>query len=95
MFFRALDFSTAWEMVRAMVGFGTAVAGQTPSHVRAIVCLCVIAGMLFAHVRWRNTHIEDVLAGMTPTRRGLLLGAFLVMIATMGGAQRAFIYFQF
>jgi len=94
-FFRAADFTTAWEMVRAMVGFGTTLPGQTSSLVRAAVSVVVIVGMLWTQVRYRKHHLEDILVAMSPVRRGVMLGAMLFTIAIVGGGQRAFIYFQF
>ena len=94
-FFRAADFSTAWEIVRAMVGLGTDVPGQTTSYVRAMLCLMVVAGMVFTHARLRKTHMEDVLKAMSPSLRGVLVALMLFSIAIVGGGQRAFIYFQF
>jgi alginate O-acetyltransferase complex protein AlgI len=94
-FFRAGDFTTAWEIVRAMVGFGTTVPGQVSSSVRAALCLIVVAAMVIGHARMRKTHMEDVLVAMSPLTRGLMLGTMLIAIAIAGGGARAFIYFQF
>jgi D-alanyl-lipoteichoic acid acyltransferase DltB (MBOAT superfamily) len=94
-FFRASDFTTAWEMVRAMVGFSTPHPGQVSSIVRGLLCVLTVIGMLVVHVRIRKTHMEDVLAAMSPVLRGSLLGLMLVAIVISGGGQRAFIYFQF
>jgi alginate O-acetyltransferase complex protein AlgI len=94
-FFRADDFTTAWSMLLAMVGKGTAISGGITSHVRAAICLVVVASMFATHLLLRKTHMEDVLVRMSPARRGLLLGILLVSIAIVGGSQRAFIYFQF
>jgi alginate O-acetyltransferase complex protein AlgI len=94
-FFRAPDFATAWEMLGAMFGFGTAEAGHLPSLVRAGLVTVVIVGMVAIHAVYRRHHIESILAAMSPTARGVLIGALLFSIAIAGGGQRAFIYFQF
>jgi alginate O-acetyltransferase complex protein AlgI len=94
-FFRAADFTTAWQIVRAMVGFGTPTPGQVSSAVRGALCLVAVAAMLLGHARMRKTHLEDVLVTMSSTQRGAMLGLMLIAIALAGGGQRAFIYFQF
>lgn len=94
-FFRAPDFTTAWEMVRAMVGLGTATPGAIASNVRVAIVLVVITGMVLSHALLRKRHIEDVLAAMSPWLRGALIGWMLFFIAVAAGGQRAFIYFQF
>jgi alginate O-acetyltransferase complex protein AlgI len=94
-FFRATDFSTAWEMVRAMLGFGTSTPGLVPSAVRAALVLGTVGGMVLIHSVLRKKHIEDVLVAMAPWKRGVLIGIVVFFIAVAGGGQRAFIYFQF
>ena len=94
-FFRASDFTTAWQMMSAMVGFGTQMPGQVSSSVRAALCAIVVLAMIIGHIRMRGTHVEDVLVKMSPTTRGVMLGLMLIAIAISGGGQRAFIYFQF
>ncbi len=94
-FFRASDFGTAWQMVSAMVGFGTPTPGHVSSAVRGVLCMIVVIAMVLGHARLRKTHMEDVLVAMSPPTRGVMLGLMLIAIAISGGGQRAFIYFQF
>jgi alginate O-acetyltransferase complex protein AlgI len=94
-FFRAPDFTTAWQMLLAMLGHGTATPGQVSSSVRAALCMLVIGTMVVWHIAMRRRHLEDALVTMNPVRRGFVLGIMLVAIALAGGGQRAFIYFQF
>jgi alginate O-acetyltransferase complex protein AlgI len=94
-FFRAADFTTAWEMLRAMFGFGTADPGHLPSLVRATLVGVVVVAMVVIHALCRRTHIENVLAAMSPSTRGVMLAILLFSIAIAAGGQRAFIYFQF
>jgi alginate O-acetyltransferase complex protein AlgI len=94
-FFRAADFTTAWEMVRAMIGFGTDEPGAIASKVRAVLALVVVIAMVIIHAVMRKKHLEDVLVAMSPWLRGALIAVMLFSIAVAAGGQRAFIYFQF
>jgi D-alanyl-lipoteichoic acid acyltransferase DltB (MBOAT superfamily) len=94
-FFRAADFTTAWEIIKAMLGFGTATPGTVASNVRAAIALAVVAMMLIAHVVLRKRHLEDALCAMSPSLRAAMLGWMLFLMAVAAGGQRAFIYFQF
>lgn len=94
-FFRATDFTTAWEMVRAMIGFGTPTPGNVASNVRAAIVLVVVAGMVLSHALLRKRHIEDTLVAMSPWLRAAIIGWIIFFIAVAAGGQRAFIYFQF
>jgi len=94
-FFRAPDFTSAWEMVCAMAGFGTSVPGVLASKVRAAIVLVVIAGMLLSHAFLRKRPLESTLVAMSPWLRAAIIGWMLFLIAVAAGGQRAFIYFQF
>jgi alginate O-acetyltransferase complex protein AlgI len=94
-FFRAPDFTTAWEIVKAMLGAGTDVPGSIPSLVRAALVMVVIIGMVLSQSVLRKRHLEDGLVAMSPWFRAALIGWMLFLIATAAGGQRAFIYFQF
>jgi alginate O-acetyltransferase complex protein AlgI len=94
-FFRASDFATAWEIIEAMLGFGTTTPGALASTVRAALCLLVVGCMLVLHIALRKRHIEDVLAAMSPWTRAAIIGWALFFIVVAAGGQRAFIYFQF
>jgi alginate O-acetyltransferase complex protein AlgI len=94
-FFRATDFTTASQMVKAMFGMGTDVPGAVASTVRAGVSLLVVVAMVTTHVVFRKRHLEDTLVAMSPWLRGALIGWMLFFIAVAAGGQRAFIYFQF
>jgi alginate O-acetyltransferase complex protein AlgI len=94
-FFRATDFTTAWQMVRAMVGFGTADPGVIASHVRAVLAMVVVVAMVATHVALRKRHMEDVLVSMSPWVRASMIAGCIFAIAVAAGGQRAFIYFQF
>ncbi|HTL37655.1 MAG TPA: MBOAT family protein [Kofleriaceae bacterium] len=94
-FFRAPDFATAGQMIGAMFGFGTAVHGQISSLVRAALVAGVVTAMVVIHGVARNVHLEEILARLSPSTRGVMLGTMLFLIAIAAGGQRAFIYFQF
>jgi alginate O-acetyltransferase complex protein AlgI len=94
-FFRASDFTTAWQMVCAMVGFGTADPGVIASHVRAVLAMIVVVAMVTTHIALRKRHMEDVLVAMSPWVRASMIAGCIFAIAVAAGGQRAFIYFQF
>jgi len=94
-FFRAADFMTAWQMIKAMLGAGTPTAGALTGVVRAALCVSVVGTMVILHIALRKRHIEDVLASMSPWFRAALIGWALFFIVVAAGGQRAFIYFQF
>jgi len=94
-FFRSPNFATAGEMIRAMFGSPTNVAGEIPSLIRAALAMSVVAAMVVIQLRTRKSHIEELLASMSPSVRGLMLALMIFLIAVAAGGQRAFIYFQF
>lgn len=91
-FFRAQDFSAAFEMLQAMFGLGP--WGYDWTY-RSICALAVVFFMLIAHWRLRETDLET-LVGKIPTVL-LIFGFSILLLAVLliQGEDRAFIYFQF
>jgi alginate O-acetyltransferase complex protein AlgI len=93
-FFRAANFETATRMLTAMVGASP--NGEAFLSTREIVQVAlVIAALLIAHWRLRDTTIETA---VTRQPRWLVTGAWALMAGAIILAQGngdAFIYFQF
>jgi alginate O-acetyltransferase complex protein AlgI len=93
-FFRAANFDTATRLLKAMVGASPNGAAFLSTREIVQVAL-VIAALLIAHWRLRNTSIE---VAVTRQPRWLITGAWAVMAGAIILAQgngNAFIYFQF
>jgi alginate O-acetyltransferase complex protein AlgI len=94
-FFRAQDFGTAADLVRAMVG-QLPIAGDAVLPTREILQVSIVtAGLLTAHWLLRKTSMEAVVAR---TPRWAVTGVWTVMIFSIiltQGNGNAFIYFQF
>jgi alginate O-acetyltransferase complex protein AlgI len=93
-FFRALDFPSAWRILTAMAGMAeTATSAITPAN-RMIIPVAV-AMMLAIHLVLRNQTLETAWKRIPWPLQGFALASCMILIAVGGGNGRAFIYFQF
>ena len=94
-FFRAQEFGTAWDMIRAMLGFAPAGAELVLGSYLVTVVLLVTVAVLAAHWFMRNRRLEDVVARSPWWVTGLAWAGMLFLIVITQGSGNAFIYFQF
>lgn len=93
-FFRARGVDSALGILAGMFGMGTtALPGF--DRTEGLTALAAMAFVLAGHWILRERTLESAADRMPWCLRGLILGIALVLIVTMGGADRAFIYFQF
>ncbi len=93
-FFRASDFSRAFEIAGAMLGLvGT--DDDWVRHEALMMANVTLVGIAFAHITMRATSIEDVIAKVPWWMRSAAISLMLIAIVAMPGEDRAFIYFQF
>ncbi|HZT57750.1 MAG TPA: MBOAT family O-acyltransferase [Pyrinomonadaceae bacterium] len=93
-FFRAQDFASARGVAAAMIGRRREFM---PLDAGMVAALAVVALMLVAHWRMRDTDLAEV-AGRIPVWLRPLILTFLVVsifFTLLSGDSRAFIYFQF
>jgi alginate O-acetyltransferase complex protein AlgI len=93
-FFRAKDFSTAWQVLRGMLGFNVAAKPILPTVFIAAVGT-IVPLLVAAHWYMRNRTLESVVARVPPVLLALLWGLMVFLIVISQGAGNAFIYFQF
>jgi alginate O-acetyltransferase complex protein AlgI len=97
-FFRADHLSDAWQMVSAMLTFGTpaksfADYNVDKGEIRSV--LLVVLTLLVMHWKLRDSSLEQAV-GKTPIwAKSMLVAGLLWFIVTVQGDNRAFIYFQF
>jgi alginate O-acetyltransferase complex protein AlgI len=94
-FFRAQDFGTAWDMIRAMLGFAPGETELVLSSFLVITVLVVTAAMLAVHWFMRNRRLEEVVSKAPWWLTGLIWAVMLFAIVITQGTGNAFIYFQF
>ncbi|MDT8436242.1 MAG: MBOAT family O-acyltransferase [Gemmatimonadota bacterium] len=94
-FFRAQEFGTAWNLIRAMLGFAPAGAALVLGSHLALRVVVVTAGILAVHWAMRNRRLEEVVARAPWWLTGLAWAGMLVLIVITQGSGDAFIYFQF
>ncbi len=93
-FFRARDFTSAWRLLRSMVGLGE--TGARVLYWNGILTVTAITvAMLAAHWRMRDTTLEAVVERTPGWIIAALWSAMLFAIITSQGSGNAFIYFQF
>ena len=93
-FFRADSFTSALEILRAMIGAG--VDGPRVLSSRYIaVSVVTFAGLVASHLLWRRRTFEQWFVAQPLNLRAALLAVMLIAVALSPGSQRAFIYFQF
>lgn len=93
-FFRAKDFSTAWQVLRGMTGFNGA-AKPILATVYIASTAAVVGTILATHCYMRNRTLESVIARTPPALLAVSLGLMVFAIVISQGEGNAFIYFQF
>ncbi|MBI2432605.1 MAG: MBOAT family protein [Candidatus Hydrogenedentes bacterium] len=93
-FFRARSFSDAWTILRGMAGAGGHEDHLVTPLELALVC-GLTCGILALHFTLRDKSVEEAANWLPWYVRSALLAGMLIAMITMGGDNRAFIYFQF
>ncbi|HEX6104742.1 MAG TPA: MBOAT family O-acyltransferase [Gemmatimonadales bacterium] len=93
-FFRARDFSSAWRLLRSMVGLGEG-AGKVLYWNGILAVALVTAVMLVSHWRMRDTTLEAVVERTPAWVLGAVWAAMAFAVVISQGSGNAFIYFQF
>jgi alginate O-acetyltransferase complex protein AlgI len=93
-FFRAKDFSIAWQVLRGMGGTNTGAKPILPTVFVLSVAL-IIPSLVATHWYMRNRTLESVVARIPPLAIALLWGLMAFLIVISQGSGNAFIYFQF
>ncbi|MCY1074461.1 MBOAT family O-acyltransferase [Archangium lansingense] len=94
-FFRAPDFSTAFTVVRAMVGFTGAQAGGLLSRLDMLLAVLAVGALLALQWRYRDEPLPKMFESVPWWASAGAVTAMLVALVTATGVDRAFIYFQF
>lgn len=94
-FFRATDLGQSLNFLQAMFGLPVAGASSFPDIAGLVSAGIVLAAILVAHWRLRDSSLEEVAERAAWWVRPAAIGGMLYAIATMSGQQQAFIYFQF
>ncbi|MCO5725829.1 MBOAT family O-acyltransferase [Robiginitalea marina] len=93
-FFRAREFSTAWDMITSMLWLRT--GGEKTLELATIVqVLVVVTAMFLCHWVMRDRSMKEVAAKTSPWVLGLAWGVMLFLIFLSQGSGEQFIYFQF
>ena len=93
-FFRAKDFTTAWQVLRGMFGFNIA-AKPILSMVFIVSVATIVPALVAVHWYMREQTLEAVIARVPPAVIALVWGLMAFAIVISQGAGNAFIYFQF
>ena len=93
-FFRAKDFSTAWRVLRGMLGLNAAAKPILPIVFIASVAT-IVPVLVAVHWYMRAQTLETAIARVPPALVALLWGLMVFAIVISQGAGNAFIYFQF
>jgi alginate O-acetyltransferase complex protein AlgI len=93
-FFRAKDFTIAWQVLRGMVGFNGAAKPILPVVFLFWVAVIVTA-LVTTHWYMRDRTLESVVARTPPWILASIWGLMAFAIVISQGSGNAFIYFQF
>ncbi|MDE2251443.1 MAG: MBOAT family protein, partial [Gammaproteobacteria bacterium] len=93
-FFRAKDFTIAWNVLHGMLGLNPA-AGPILDSVYLAVVATIIPALVGVHWYMRDRTLESALARVPTPAIGAAWGLMIYLIAISQGAGNAFIYFQF
>lgn len=93
-FFRAKSFHDAWQILGGMVGVNGGAAPILPT-MRLVTVALIIAGIVCAHWRLRQSTLEEAVSETRPWLLAGALGLMLFAIVIAQGEGNAFIYFQF
>lgn len=93
-FFRAREFSTAWNMIKSMLFLNT--DGEKVLDQFDVLKVFVVISIVFlCHWFMRNTSMKEVSIKTSPWVLGLVWAIMLVLIVIAQGTGEQFIYFQF
>jgi len=93
-FFRAREFSTAWNMIKAMT-FTTSDGVKILETFEVVKVLTLISILFISHWMMRNTSLKEVSLKTSPWVLGVIWGILFFLIAIAQGNSEQFIYFQF
>jgi alginate O-acetyltransferase complex protein AlgI len=93
-FFRAKDFSTAWQVLRGMSGFNASAKPILPT-VFIVSTGIAVTGIVASHGYMRDRTLESVVARVPAAMLAGILGLMAFAIVISQGSGNAFIYFQF
>ena len=94
-FFRASSFQQAFGIISAMLGTAEADAERCIWEQDLLFVVLAMVPMLSVHWCLRDHTLEDAASRIPWLFRSAILAIMLLAIATMGGGNHAFIYFQF
>jgi alginate O-acetyltransferase complex protein AlgI len=94
-FFRARSFGEAWSILAAMFGAGPAAAVRLVLPHDGWITLGATLLLVGGHWGLRDSTLEEHAERLPAAGRILALAGMLLLIITMTGKDRAFIYFQF
>lgn len=93
-FFRATEFSTAWDMIKSMLYLN--VDGEKILQQFDIIKVMIIICVLFlCHWVMRNTSVKEVSLKTSPWILGVVWAVMFLLIVIAQGSGEQFIYFQF
>ncbi|PKP13031.1 MAG: membrane-bound O-acyltransferase family protein [Bacteroidetes bacterium HGW-Bacteroidetes-3] len=93
-FFRAREFSTAWNMIKSMFFINTT-GEKILQSFDIIKVLTIISLMFLCHWFMRNTSLKEVSLKTSPWALGIIWAFMFLLIAIAQGSGEQFIYFQF
>ena len=92
-FFRAVDWTDALKVLKAMFLGGNGTLSLTSGEIGWVII--IVLTLLIMHWNLRNASIEEATAHVPVWARPVVLAALMLAIILMPGDNRAFIYFQF
>jgi len=93
-FFRAREFSTAWNMIKSMLFLNA--DSEKILHSFDIIKVFIVIGVLFlCHWIMRNTSMKEVSTKISPLVLGVVWAILFLLIVIAQGSGEQFIYFQF
>jgi len=94
-FFRAADFTTAFHLVRKLIGSPVDRSLGVVGLGEAIIAVAAVAGVYLAQQAFRHRTFERQADLMGRPALAAVIAVLILAIATSSGNDRAFIYFQF
>ena len=94
-FFRAKSFDQAFQVCGAMLGIVSLEPTVTVSKIELLLTAVTMSSILATHWLMRDRSLEEVANRCPWWLRSIIIATMLILIATMPGEDRAFIYFQF
>lgn len=92
-FFRAVSFEQAWNLLQAMMGTSQ---GASPLGLKDVsITILVILLILSSNYVFRNMDLDTTLPRLKWWKVSVTMTIMLYMIFTLTGEDRSFIYFQF